>query len=656
MAPDLSLTLIFTVFLHWIPSCHGQNSMVVTSLRLVNDVGNAVNKGRVVVQLNHIPVNGSICGYGFDDKDARVVCRMLGLTGGRAILDGSYGTGNKNFLLSGLQCVGTEPTLTVCAQETVIRCSYQSPEVGVECDPSLSNTNPLFDIPGAGPLPLSSQVFKQYPPKIYYGNVPEARARIRLRGVEGADGMGYVEVFNNLTQTWGFVCDDEWSELDARAVCLEMNYTLTTTEICCPRPGILVMYQSTITGSASIALDDVRCTGSESSIFDCPHSPWGSHNCKGLTNPGDSGGTTEFAGVQCLRIPETKVDIPDPNVTCNSDSIVVIFACTVQNCETIKRFYVGTMAGCDKAKITCDNTHIYITIPLNACGTNLLSNCTHNIYQNQVIYVYQVGYLGIVTNTKSFLYTVQCVAPMAVSTNIIGYQPSISYQNKSVEIEFKYEVRIDFYLDWNCSVLVTQNPYVVEMSSWVYLGVKLVTSDPVMAGTILRLVLTNCKANAVGDPSMTSAFPVDLISKKCSKSQSVSMYPINNTLESFRFQAFQFQGYSQVYIKCDVLICLANDTSPECDRSCNTGKISQTIRRKRAASGQLMETTPIYMEISKAQALNPGHAPLGVAETLTIDLSEALRDKNNLGDSSTRPSTPVAVLALSAVGVLYCCW
>ena len=28
-----------------------------------------------------------------------------------------------------------------------------------------------------------------------------------------------------------------------------------------------------------IWLDDVQCTGSEESIFLCPHSPWGEHNC-----------------------------------------------------------------------------------------------------------------------------------------------------------------------------------------------------------------------------------------------------------------------------------------------------------------------------------------------------------------------------------------
>ena len=36
---------------------------------------------------------------------------------------------------------------------------------------------------------------------------------------------------------------------------------------------------SNVPGNGRIWLDDVNCTGSERSLSDCAHSPWGSHNC-----------------------------------------------------------------------------------------------------------------------------------------------------------------------------------------------------------------------------------------------------------------------------------------------------------------------------------------------------------------------------------------
>ena len=90
-----------------------------------------------------------------------------------------------------------------------------------------------------------------------------------LRLVGGSwNGEGRVEIFYN--GNWGTVCDDSWDLNDARVVCRELGYS-----------GAVSAHSSAHFGSGSgqIWLDDVNCIGSETSIVNCPHSGWGSHDC-----------------------------------------------------------------------------------------------------------------------------------------------------------------------------------------------------------------------------------------------------------------------------------------------------------------------------------------------------------------------------------------
>ena len=80
---------------------------------------------------------------------------------------------------------------------------------------------------------------------------------------------GRVEVFHS--GAWGTVCHNDWGMDDAQVLCRSMGYGDAQSAT----SGSSNSYGP---GSGNIAFDYVRCSGSESSFFDCPNSRYLIHN------------------------------------------------------------------------------------------------------------------------------------------------------------------------------------------------------------------------------------------------------------------------------------------------------------------------------------------------------------------------------------------
>ncbi|CAB4022291.1 atrial natriuretic peptide-converting enzyme-like isoform X5, partial [Paramuricea clavata] len=91
---------------------------------------------------------------------------------------------------------------------------------------------------------------------------------IRVRLVGDSHNAGRVEVYYN--GTWGTVCDDGWGISEARVVCRQLGFQDAE------RAYTLSYFGQ---GSRQIWLDNVECTGHESSLFSCTHGGVGIHNC-----------------------------------------------------------------------------------------------------------------------------------------------------------------------------------------------------------------------------------------------------------------------------------------------------------------------------------------------------------------------------------------
>ena len=104
---------------------------------------------------------------------------------------------------------------------------------------------------------------------------------IRLRG---GPNSGRVEICHN--NIWGTVCDDAWDHTDASVACRQLGFSAV---------GARAFTSGCDDGCercVCIWLDNVRCTGTEARLIDCPARPIGEHNCV----------HSEDAGVRCNPI------------------------------------------------------------------------------------------------------------------------------------------------------------------------------------------------------------------------------------------------------------------------------------------------------------------------------------------------------------------
>ncbi|XP_062296481.1 lysyl oxidase homolog 3B [Scomber scombrus] len=203
-----------------------------------------------------------VCDVGWTIKNTRVVCGMLGFPHERKVNKNFYRhyleRQKNNFHIHSVACTGTEIHLAACPLEfnkpnSTASCAGGMPAV-VSCMP--------------GPLFMQNSGLKKK---------TKTSKNVRLKG--GARlGEGRVEVLRG--NEWGTICDDRWSLLSASVVCRELGFGSAKEALTGARMG---------QGMGPIYMNEVKCLGTERSIWNCPFKNITSEDCK----------HTEDAAVRC---------------------------------------------------------------------------------------------------------------------------------------------------------------------------------------------------------------------------------------------------------------------------------------------------------------------------------------------------------------------
>ncbi|XP_028301734.1 deleted in malignant brain tumors 1 protein-like isoform X2 [Gouania willdenowi] len=475
---------------------------------------------------------GTVCDDIWKITHAQVICRQLGC--GEAVSaprNAHFGEGTGPIWLDDVQCSGREPFLTHCR-------------------------HPGFGIHNCGHGEDASVICKERDNDIEIPTAPSTP--VRLVG-SNSRCSGRVEIlFDN---QWGTVCDDIWELTHAQVVC---------RQLACGRAVSAPRQAWFGEGTGPIWLDNVQCSGNESSITDCAHLPFGSHNC----------GRGEEASVIC----EDEYSLLQASqLVCSRDQLQVGVPLRSLMSAGLNIFSAHMVdPSCSSYRVDHNILWYQVARRPDICGTMLMTNSTHAIYFNSLFFYPKNNE----SSSQAVVIPFSCAYPLETMADLNAVKPELLVRGLS-ESGPKAPAYMNLYRDSSFAHSYPPGLETLPPGSPLYVGVFVNESDSDFAA-----VLESCYTTDSLDPD--DAAHNFLIYNRCPTDPLHVRVVENGVSLSAYFSAEMatVQGFSPyIFLHCRISLC--DKRSDNCVPFCRGRK-----RRSVHTSTQLTPLTigPITWE------------------------------------------------------------
>ncbi|XP_049455242.1 uromodulin-like isoform X2 [Epinephelus fuscoguttatus] len=365
-------------------------------------------------------------------------------------------------------------------------------------------------------------------------------SEFRLRLVNGnTPCSGRVEVLHN--SQWGTVCDDLWDINDAQVVCRQLRCGPAQSATSSAHFG---------QGLGQIWMDDVACTGSESSLTECGHPGFGTHNCN----------HAEDAGVIC----SDELDgFQEPELDCGQDHLRL----TVQKRQLEEQGLNGSSAHlidprCHQQVENQETMSYLVERRKGICGNVVETNGSHITYTN-ILFLYPSGQTHA---TPPMSIPFSCVFPL---DDITSLDAPLQYQLPSrrvgvVRSGAPTRAGMTLYQRPDYSEPFPAGPVRLPLGVPLYVGVSVENYD----NNLFKLLLENCYVT--NSPSADDPARYVLIQNRCPVDRRHVRVEESGVSQRARFSVlfFLFHGtYEDVYLHCRISLC-DGDSAP-CSPNCS---------------------------------------------------------------------------------------